>query len=342
MRAPPPNSRPALCFRNGFCPWEGSGRTRSSRPRLFPDPGPSLWGSPLAKECQGQGEDWSRALEPTPHAALGSGPCAPATKAGDAPTDGPSPLLPGSERGTGGWPTRSAPGRPATFPATTWHPLTPSRLKSEYWPGPPAPERGWRWVMWVGCASGTLSASHPCFRPRWYFGKITRRESERLLLNSENPRGTFLVRESETTKGMSTSAGPGVGSLSGHCRVNSLVDGAGGWKEAFPVVRVAGSKGRRTQSSQASTRAVRWASVSPEWTQALRHPSTRTLAQGWFPQGVRIGAARFSLQGLLGPLWRMLGLRVVPGLCFFSLPSAISSAPSPWQRSFLWAPCLWC
>uniref|UniRef100_A0A4X2L7C3 Tyrosine-protein kinase n=1 Tax=Vombatus ursinus TaxID=29139 RepID=A0A4X2L7C3_VOMUR len=34
----------------------------------------------------------------------------------------------------------------------------------------------------------------------WYFGKITRRESERLLLNSENPRGTFLVRESETTK----------------------------------------------------------------------------------------------------------------------------------------------
>ncbi|XP_035756742.1 proto-oncogene tyrosine-protein kinase Src [Egretta garzetta] len=35
----------------------------------------------------------------------------------------------------------------------------------------------------------------------WYFGKITRRESERLLLNPENPRGTFLVRESETSKG---------------------------------------------------------------------------------------------------------------------------------------------
>ncbi|KAF3824873.1 hypothetical protein GH733_010207 [Mirounga leonina] len=41
----------------------------------------------------------------------------------------------------------------------------------------------------------------------WYFGKITRRESERLLLNAENPRGTFLVRESETTKGRSTPAG---------------------------------------------------------------------------------------------------------------------------------------
>ncbi|XP_031422278.1 proto-oncogene tyrosine-protein kinase Src isoform X2 [Clupea harengus] len=36
---------------------------------------------------------------------------------------------------------------------------------------------------------------------RWYFGKVTRRDSERLLLNLENRRGTFLVRESETTKG---------------------------------------------------------------------------------------------------------------------------------------------
>ncbi|XP_062314800.1 proto-oncogene tyrosine-protein kinase Src isoform X2 [Osmerus eperlanus] len=36
---------------------------------------------------------------------------------------------------------------------------------------------------------------------RWYFGKITRRDSERLLLSLENRRGTFLIRESETTKG---------------------------------------------------------------------------------------------------------------------------------------------
>uniref|UniRef100_A0A6Q2WZ02 Tyrosine-protein kinase n=1 Tax=Esox lucius TaxID=8010 RepID=A0A6Q2WZ02_ESOLU len=35
----------------------------------------------------------------------------------------------------------------------------------------------------------------------WYFGKISRRDSERLLLSVENRRGTFLVRESETTKG---------------------------------------------------------------------------------------------------------------------------------------------
>ncbi|KAA0706635.1 Proto-oncogene tyrosine-protein kinase [Triplophysa tibetana] len=36
---------------------------------------------------------------------------------------------------------------------------------------------------------------------RWYLGKITRRDSERLLLSLDNRRGTFLVRESETTKG---------------------------------------------------------------------------------------------------------------------------------------------
>uniref|UniRef100_A0AAY4BWY4 Tyrosine-protein kinase n=1 Tax=Denticeps clupeoides TaxID=299321 RepID=A0AAY4BWY4_9TELE len=35
----------------------------------------------------------------------------------------------------------------------------------------------------------------------WFFGKITRRDSERLLLNLQNRQGTFLVRESETSKG---------------------------------------------------------------------------------------------------------------------------------------------
>uniref|UniRef100_A0A4W5LLI5 Tyrosine-protein kinase n=1 Tax=Hucho hucho TaxID=62062 RepID=A0A4W5LLI5_9TELE len=43
-------------------------------------------------------------------------------------------------------------------------------------------------------------ALFPLF-PRWYFGKITRRDTERLLLSLDNRRGTFLVRESETTKG---------------------------------------------------------------------------------------------------------------------------------------------
>uniref|UniRef100_A0A6Q2YN47 Tyrosine-protein kinase n=1 Tax=Esox lucius TaxID=8010 RepID=A0A6Q2YN47_ESOLU len=35
----------------------------------------------------------------------------------------------------------------------------------------------------------------------WYFGKMGRKDTERLLLNPGNNRGTFLVRESETTKG---------------------------------------------------------------------------------------------------------------------------------------------
>ena len=79
--------------------------------------------------------------------------------------------------------------------------------------------RGWG-GRWLPRPSATSQAEALCVgrnlghqyqpppsRPRWYFGKITRRESERLLLNAENPRGTFLVRESETTKGTSTPAG---------------------------------------------------------------------------------------------------------------------------------------
>lgn len=69
VRAPPLQTSSVLQER--LCPWEGSGRTRSPRPRFFPGPGPSLWGSPLAKKCLGQGEDWNRALHPAPHAALG-------------------------------------------------------------------------------------------------------------------------------------------------------------------------------------------------------------------------------------------------------------------------------
>ncbi|NWU70902.1 YRK kinase, partial [Pterocles burchelli] len=38
----------------------------------------------------------------------------------------------------------------------------------------------------------------------WYFGKIGRKDAERQLLCHGNCRGTFLIRESETTKGMGT------------------------------------------------------------------------------------------------------------------------------------------
>ncbi|NXG76720.1 YRK kinase, partial [Baryphthengus martii] len=39
----------------------------------------------------------------------------------------------------------------------------------------------------------------------WYFGKIGRKDAERQLLCHGNCRGTFLIRESETTKGTGTS-----------------------------------------------------------------------------------------------------------------------------------------
>lgn len=36
----------------------------------------------------------------------------------------------------------------------------------------------------------------------WYFGKLGRKDAERQLLSTGSPRGTYLIRESETTKGI--------------------------------------------------------------------------------------------------------------------------------------------
>lgn len=51
-------------------------------------------------------------------------------------------------------------------------------------------------------------ARSPFFHPTpspprysWYFGKLGRKDAERQLLSNGNARGTFLIRESETTKG---------------------------------------------------------------------------------------------------------------------------------------------
>src|SRR4051812_37132827 len=35
----------------------------------------------------------------------------------------------------------------------------------------------------------------------WFFGKISRREAEKFLMSEENPRGTFLLRNSEQNPG---------------------------------------------------------------------------------------------------------------------------------------------
>ena len=39
------------------------------------------------------------------------------------------------------------------------------------------------------------------FNFRWYFGRISRREAEELLMAHINDRGTFLIRESEQNPG---------------------------------------------------------------------------------------------------------------------------------------------
>lgn len=58
---------------------------------------------------------------------------------------------------------------------------------------------GWRskyvLLWWPGCC---------CHGDRWYFGKMGRKDAERQLLGHGNQRGTFLIRESETTKGEET------------------------------------------------------------------------------------------------------------------------------------------
>lgn len=46
------------------------------------------------------------------------------------------------------------------------------------------------------------SLSPRCYS--WYFGKLGRKDAERQLLSNGNARGTFLIRESETTKGILT------------------------------------------------------------------------------------------------------------------------------------------
>lgn len=40
-----------------------------------------------------------------------------------------------------------------------------------------------------------------CSCPRWFFKGISRKDAERLLLGPGNVVGSFMIRDSETTKG---------------------------------------------------------------------------------------------------------------------------------------------
>lgn len=68
-------------------------------------------------------------------------------------------------------------------------------------------ERFYQWLTYSLRAKVTwcvMLLSWPvcrCHGDRWYFGKMGRKDAERQLLAHGNQRGTFLIRESETTKG---------------------------------------------------------------------------------------------------------------------------------------------
>ncbi|XP_026102334.1 tyrosine-protein kinase Blk-like [Carassius auratus] len=52
--------------------------------------------------------------------------------------------------------------------------------------------------------SAYVARVHTLEMERWFFKDLSRRETERLLLAPGNKPGSFLVRESETTKGQMT------------------------------------------------------------------------------------------------------------------------------------------
>lgn len=54
----------------------------------------------------------------------------------------------------------------------------------------------------MSCGSAANQTKHYVSLCSWYFGKLGRKDAERQLLSNGNPRGTFLIRESETTKGI--------------------------------------------------------------------------------------------------------------------------------------------
>ncbi len=87
---------------------------------------------------------------------------------------------------TGGWRGSSALEPRDTFHVTTWHSRAPSRAKSKF-------------------SSSRISDYWPNLLPfsvfSWYFGVISRREAEEYLMAHTNPRGTFLIRESEQNPG---------------------------------------------------------------------------------------------------------------------------------------------
>lgn len=96
-----------------------------------------------------------------------------------------------------------------------------------------------------------------CPPNRWYFGKIGRKDSERQLLSPGNPRGAFLIRESETTKGGAVPLTIQQGSLAIRGRLGAVVWGLG---QGHDWDRVGGAE-------------VNWDWVQGMWPSNLRSPA---------------------------------------------------------------------
>lgn len=86
----------------------------------------------------------------------------------------------------------------ATFPVIMWLQWIPSKLRSKLCRGQKQNRTCISWYTYSLIKHFVLF--HVC---SWYFGKLGRKDAERQLLSTGNKRGTYLIRESETTKGKS-------------------------------------------------------------------------------------------------------------------------------------------
>lgn len=58
-----------------------------------------------------------------------------------------------------------------------------------------------KWMQTHLCSIPLPCSDPSALLPSWYFSKISRNEAEQLLLSPPNQHGSFLVRDSESSKG---------------------------------------------------------------------------------------------------------------------------------------------
>ncbi|KAL2296845.1 hypothetical protein Nmel_014896 [Mimus melanotis] len=176
----------------------------------------------------------------------------------------------------------------------------------------------------------------------WYFGKITRRESERLLLNPENPRGTFLVRESETTKESPPwhiSHSPSVLTTGAYCLSVSDFDNAKGLNVKHYKIRKLDSGGfyitSRTQFNSLQQLVAYYSKHADGLCHRLTNicPTSKPQTQGLAKDAWEIPRESLRLevklgQGCFGEVWMGEGHIPLPHTCVLS---SVSCATGTWN-----------